>query len=258
MNIEIRPADGFEQAAERLRRELNNVGYEGPVDTALALELNASGLTLIRDTSRPPLRLHLDFTAGRQGYRLAHSQQQREGLVRALGQPPQGALIVDASAGLGRDALLLAARGYRVMAWERHPVVYQLLADALERASRHPALTDSIRRIHLYAGPYDPSQTTERPIAGVFDPMFPERAKRAAVKKEMQLLQALMPTRPDADAAQTLAQLRAHVERRVVVKRPLQAPPLGPDPPHGSVRGKSVRFDIYHTPPPADPLAPTE
>ncbi|MGM0554202.1 MAG: class I SAM-dependent methyltransferase [Pseudomonadota bacterium] len=259
MHIAIRPASGFEAAAEQLRRELEASGFRSTPEATLALELDASGLTLLRDTPHPPLRLHLDFTTGRQGYRLARSAQQREGLIRALGPLPRGALIADASAGLGRDTLLLSARGYRVMAWERHPVVYQLLADALQRAARDPALVDTIGRIRLLAGPYGPPSAGERPAAGIFDPMFPERTKRAAVKKDMQLLQALMPGHPaDADAEHTLAQLRAGVERRVVVKRPLQAPALGSDPPDGSLHGKSVRFDIYHARTAADPEVPPE
>jgi 16S rRNA (guanine1516-N2)-methyltransferase len=75
--------------------------------------------------------------------------------------------------------------------------------------------------------------------------MFPERAKRAAVKKDMQLTQALMEGDPDPEPETTLQTLRNAATRRVVVKRPLHAPALGPDTPQGSVRGKSVRFDVY-------------
>ena len=245
MTLEVRATPGFEPAAEALRRALEARCWRHEGAARLALEIDERGLTLVRDDRRPALRLHLDFASGRQGYRLAHSGHQREDLIRALGGLPRDSLVVDATAGLGRDTLLLAAHGFRVHAWERHPVVYHLLADALDRAGQSAALAALVRRITLHEGAADPAGLAEIPAAAVFDPMFPERRKRAAVKKEMQLLQLLLPENPDRDAEETLTQLRAGVSRRVVVKRPLHAPALGPQPPQASVRGRSTRFDIY-------------
>ena len=243
MPLEVRAAPGHEAESERLREALAGYHHEGEAE--LVLEAGDHGLQLIREDTRPTLRLHLDFAAGRLGYRLAHAGHQREGLIRAFGKLPRDGQVLDASAGLGRDTLLLAAHGFRVTAWERHPVVYHLLADALARAVLSPELAPIIRRITLHEGQADPAHLNPPAMAAVFDPMFPERAKRAAVKKDMQLIQALMPEAADPDAEQTLATLRRHVERRVIVKRPLQAPALGPDTPQASVKGKSVRFDLY-------------
>ena len=243
MPLEVRAAPGHETEAERLREALAGYHHEGEAE--LVLEAGDHGLQLIRADLQPPLRLHLDFAAGRQGYRLAHAGDQREGLIRAFGKLPRDGHVLDASAGLGRDSLLLAAHGFRVTAWERHPVVYHLLDDALARAAHSPELAAIIRRIALLEGPATPADVTPPAMAAVFDPMFPERTKRAAVKKDMQLIQALMPDAADPDAEQTLARLRGHVERRVIVKRPLHAPALGPDTPQASVKGKSVRFDLY-------------
>lgn len=245
MTLEVRAAPGFETAAETLRGALEARCWRHEGAARLALEIDEQGLSLVRDDSRPPLRLRLDFAGGRQGYRLAHSSHQREDLIRALGGLPRDSLVVDATAGLGRDTLLLAAHGFRVQAWERHPVVYHLLADALGRAGQAAPLAAIVQRITLHEGAADPASLPEKAVAAVFDPMFPERRKRAAVKKDMQLLQALMPVHPDSDAEDTLALLRASVTRRVVVKRPLQAPALGPRPPQAAVRGRSTRFDIY-------------
>ncbi len=255
MPLEVRAAPGHEAVAERLREALAGYRHEGEAE--LVLEAGDHGLQLIRADLQPPLRLHLDFAAGRQGYRLAHAGHQREGLIRAFGKLPRDGHVLDGSAGLGRDTLLLAARGFRVTAWERHPVVYRLLADALARAATHPDLAPVIQRITLLEGGADPSAVSPPPMAAVFDPMFPERAKRAAVKKDMQLIQALMADTADPDAEQTLATLRGHVERRVIVKRPLHAPALGPDAPLASVKGKSVRFDLYSATGPAEATAAT-
>ncbi|WP_018872963.1 class I SAM-dependent methyltransferase [Thioalkalivibrio sp. ALJ16] len=245
MALTIRAMAGGEARADRLQAALGACDYRHTGPAQLVLEATADGLALVREDTQPALRLQLDFVGGRQGYRLAHAGHQREGLIRALGKLPRDSYVIDASAGLGRDTLLLAAHGFRVTAWERHPVVYELLADALARAASHAELAPLVERIHLFSGAADPAQLHPRADAAVFDPMFPPRNKRAAVKKDMQLIQALMHDTADPDAEQTLATLRANVERRVIVKRPLHAPALGPDAPQASVRGKSVRFDIY-------------
>ncbi|MFO7955281.1 class I SAM-dependent methyltransferase [Thioalkalivibrio sp.] len=245
MPLTVRAAPGRKAEAERLREALARCGYHHDGDADLVLETGDHGLELIREDTRPPLRLQLDFAAGRQGYRLAHAGHQREGLIRAFGKLPRDGRVLDASAGLGRDTLLLAAHGFQVTAWERHPVVYHLLADALARAALHPELAPIIGRIDLREGNANPDRLDPPAMAAVFDPMFPERTKRAAVKKDMQLIQALMPDAADPDAEETLASLRRHVERRVIVKRPLHAPAVGPDTPQARVKGKSVRFDLY-------------
>ncbi|WP_019623488.1 class I SAM-dependent methyltransferase [Thioalkalivibrio thiocyanoxidans] len=245
MTLQVRAEPGQEPRAREIDHYLQVEGYRHLGEAALVLEVGTHGLALIREESRRALRLHLDFATGRQGYRLAHSGHQREGLIRAMGNIPRDSHVVDATAGLGRDTLLLAAHGFRVDAWERHPVIYLLLADALERAAREEVLAPIVERITLHVGLATPATLSTQPVAAVFDPMFPERAKRAAVKKDMQLTQALMEGDPDPDPETTLQNLREAATRRVIVKRPLHAPALGPDAPQGSVRGKSVRFDIY-------------
>ncbi|WP_019024624.1 MULTISPECIES: class I SAM-dependent methyltransferase [unclassified Thioalkalivibrio] len=245
MTLQVRAEPGQEVRAREIDRYLHAQGYRHPGKAPLVLEVGAHGLSLIREEGRRELCLHLDFATGRQGYRLAHSGHQREGLIRAMGNIARDSHVVDATAGLGRDTLLLAAHGFRVDAWERHPVVYLLLADALQRAAHDEALAPIVERITLHAGLAAPATLSTPPVAAVFDPMFPERAKRAAVKKDMQLTQALMEGDPDPEPETTLQRLREAATRRVVVKRPLHAPALGPDTPQGSVRGKSVRFDVY-------------
>ena len=77
-------------------------------------------------------------------------------------------------------------------------------------------------------------------------PMFPERRKSAAVRKEMALLQQLLEGDAAADAGEGLLDwARASPVARVVVKRPLRAPFLGGREPSHSLRGKAVRFDVH-------------
>ena len=76
------------------------------------------------------------------------------------------------------------------------------------------------------------------------DPMFPTKTKRAAVGREAQVLQAFAtPDSPQDDQLLTWALDTAL--RRVVVKRPIKAPPLAGPHPTSAVKGRAVRFDIY-------------
>ncbi len=220
---------------------------EEPDPGGLVLTCGPEGLALTAREGDQALSLHLDLVRGPQGYRLAHAGQAREDLIRALGRLPRGSTVLDASTGLGRDSLVLAARGYRVIALERHPILAALFSDALQRAARHPALESVLA--HLDFHPADAGAwLAENDLlfdAAVFDPMFPPRRKDAAVKKEMQVLQRLLGVNADPDAPATLAALRRRVRRRVVVKRPLHAPHLGGQTPAHALRGRSIRFDIY-------------
>ncbi|WP_018870753.1 class I SAM-dependent methyltransferase [Thioalkalivibrio sp. ALgr3] len=270
MTLELRPVpEDDPRARERtrtLQRRLEAAGYVHGGDAALTLEVEADCLSLVLQGGRKPLRLTPDFVRGRQGYR--HARAAHETLVRAVGRVGEHAHIVDASAGLGRDALLLAARGWQVSAFERHPVVALLLEDALQRAAHagDPALAASAARVQLFPQAFAADALPAPADAAVFDPMFPQRRKNAAVKKDMQILQALMEApdqRPgqaspakdaeehdaasdtESDAAATLAALIPATRGRVVVKRPAGAAPLPGTAPISAIEGRAVRFDLY-------------
>lgn len=161
-------------------------------------------------------------------------------LAKAIGvKKDAGLAVLDATAGLGRDAYSLAALGCRVTAMERSPIVAMLLRDALYRAAEDPAVT----RILPLVGDCREEMAARRYDVVYLDPMFPERGKAAKSKKEMQYMQALL---GDEDSTDLLAPALACATRRVVVKRPIHAPPLEPAPkPSHTHKGKSVRFDVY-------------
>jgi 16S rRNA (guanine1516-N2)-methyltransferase len=48
--------------------------------------------------------------------------------------------VIDGTAGLGKDAFVLAGLGCKVTLVERHPVVVALLADGLARAWQDPEI----------------------------------------------------------------------------------------------------------------------
>jgi len=170
----------------------------------------------------------------------------RRDLARAMGlsQGAEGS-VVDATAGLGRDAFRLASLGCPVIAVERSPPVAALLADGLRRAAASSgAAATAARRIRLVPG--DARQVLHAdpaPDVVLIDPMYPPARKQAAPGKELALLRRLIGF--DDDAGELLATARAVARRRVVVKRRAHDPPLDGASPDRSWTGRSTRFDVY-------------
>jgi 16S rRNA (guanine1516-N2)-methyltransferase len=156
--------------------------------------------------------------------------------------------VLDATAGLGRDAFVLAALGCEVTLIERHPLVAALLEDGLRRASADSATAAIAARMRLREGDAIALMrdwSGDAPQVVYLDPMFPPRDKSALVKKEMRVFRPLVGDDGDAPALLTAAlSLASH---RVVVKRPRKALALsiGGIVPGYALEGKSSRFDVY-------------
>ena len=214
---------------------------------AMVLDYFPEGLGLLRveQRERP---LAVEFVAGRQGWRGAQDRFRHELVVKSCltGLAAEGVpSVVDATAGLGRDAFLLACAGARVTLVERQPVMAALLRDGLQRLTR--AMPELAERMTLLEGEAAQhlADLSGWPDCVLLDPMFPLRQKSAAVKKELVILQQLE-SPPTADQEETLlAAARAATNERVVVKRPLRAPVLAGETPAYQRAGKTVRFDVY-------------
>lgn len=232
-------------------------GCEVPGAVPVSTEAEAAGygctLLLCREQGALAVRnlasdwtpLSLTFDSGALGWRLTRERIRHERLVKALGGITESASpIVDATAGLGRDALVMAQAGYRVTLVERSPVLVALLADALQRlGQQQPELAE---RLQLVAGDALQVMPASAGYERVYlDPMFPDRSKTAAVKKDLRLLQLLLADQAPTDEAGLLEAALTCASKRVVVKRPARAAPLAGRAPNHSVTGKAVRFDVY-------------
>jgi len=200
------------------------------------LEELPEGLTLIGPEGEQ-LRVELQPTPG------------RPTVVRAVtaGSGP-APVVIDATAGLGGDAFDLAHAGCRVLAIERDPTVWQLLADGLRRALADPALADTAARIELLHGDARELLPRHGPVDAVYlDPLFEVRRRQAGKRKGMKLLQLLGGEKPPSAAAEgeLLDAAQDAARRRVAVKRQLRARWLADREPSGSIRGRTVRFDLY-------------
>ncbi|MGQ0586178.1 MAG: class I SAM-dependent methyltransferase [Gammaproteobacteria bacterium] len=169
----------------------------------------------------------------------------RQLLARAIGlHKDRDLTVLDATAGLGRDAFTLAALGARVTLAERNATIAALLADARGRALADPATAEAAARTGIVCADARKLMGPTAEFDVVYlDPMYPERGKAALARKEMQLLREL--TGGDADADALLA--AANACRRIVVKRPRAAPPLAGRAPSLALSGTQARFDIYLT-----------
>jgi 16S rRNA (guanine1516-N2)-methyltransferase len=209
------------------------------------LILAAAGEHLeLRDNRNPRLKpVSVDFTH-MDVRRYCPNLSRRQPLARAIGKKTR--LVVDATAGFCRDALLLALMGFRVTALERSPVIAALAQDGLRRFTTHTGvtLTQCLQLVTGDARDLLPA-TVPRPETIYLDPMFPpKRKKSAAVKKELRLLRAIVGE--DQDAVELFDISRRVALDRVVVKRPDDAPPLAPGP-NLSLSGRLVRYDVYLT-----------
>src|SRR3989338_8240727 len=136
--------------------------------------------------------IFVDFLAGSLAYRIQHANGKKQLLPRAVGLHHRPHLyIVDVTAGLGRDAFVLASLGAMVHLLERSPVMATLLKDGLRRAKA--VSCEIISRIQLTESDAKDFLMTEDQTPDVIylDPMFPER-RSALNKKEMRIIKSIV------------------------------------------------------------------
>ena len=219
----------------------------------LALVYHDDILCLMDESDAAAGRVWVDFDHPELHFRRRQALS-REFLIRAVGglRPRQVARnisgeghIIDATAGLGQDAFMLACAGWHVTLQEQSEVVHALLADGLQRALRaeDEGLRQVVARMTLCAPGDAVTRLAQLPSAEVIylDPMFPARDKSARVKKNRFLLQRL---HGDEGQGVGLLDTALRLTSKVVVKRPRLAPPLGRAP-SAKIQGKTSRFDIY-------------
>lgn len=189
----------------------------------------------------------VDFVAGGMAHRLRFGGGRGQPVARAVGIKGDSVpRVLDATAGLGRDAFVLASLGCTMTLLERSPIAWLLLTDGLRRAVADPATAAVAARIqlqHVHALDWLREAEPAQFDVVYLDPMFPEPDKRAKSKKEMAVLQALLGGDTDADAL--LEPALQVATKRVVVKRPRHAPWLAERKPDFVYEGESTRFDVY-------------
>ncbi|WP_249314079.1 class I SAM-dependent methyltransferase [Pseudoalteromonas sp. S2755] len=216
-------------------------------DAEFQLVYDELGLQLLKKDEPKLGAIRVDFVTGAVAHRRKFGGGKGQAIAKAVGLN-KGAVptVLDATAGLGRDAFVLASMGCKVVLHERNPVVAALLYDGLQRAYQDAEIGEWVQSTMQleFGSSHDLlEQAGWRPDVVYLDPMFPHREKSAQVKKEMRVFQDLVGNDLDADALLPFALQLA--TKRVVVKRPDYAGFLNDKTPSMQIKTKKNRFDVY-------------
>ena len=168
------------QAAELAGR----LGLQPAENPEFELQLTSGGLQLQEVNSKAgPVRV--DFVTGALAHRRQFGGGTGQMIARAVGiQRAVRPYLLDATAGLGRDAFVLACQGCRVDMIARHPLVAAQLQDGLQPAlllSETAAIVSNMQLQQGNAIELMQNWQGERPQVIYLDPMFPVRSKSALV-----------------------------------------------------------------------------
>jgi len=226
--------------AKQLRAKLNRDGAE----PSLLVYFGQKGVD-IRSARSPNKKGHrVDFSKidRRTG---AGNLSRKQIFPKSIGPPTN--TVIDATAGLGADAAMLALMGYTVRAFERSPILSVLLRDGLRRAKQHPELHDALggRLSFTESDSLDAMQSKQDVDVVYLDPMFPPKRKKSALPQgSIQMLQSIVGY-DNKDTTNKLFELALQVATtRVVVKRPNCATFFS-DNPVVVFKGKLVRYEVY-------------
>ncbi len=221
-----------------------------PAGGCKALWFTDKQVELVVHDEKHQSHLFCDFVTGPLGYRLRQREGKKQAIARALGLKKHCApQVIDATAGLGQDAFVLAALGCRMRLIERSPIIAALLKDGLKRATGCEMLLPILHHMQLIEGDsiilLKGLTQAEYPDIVYLDPMFPVAHRSALNKLSMRVVRDIVGA--DIDSEALLRTALEIAKERVVVKRAKLAPNTGGMNPHFSIAGKSNRYDIYLT-----------
>lgn len=192
--------------------------------------------------------MRVDFVNGPVAHRLRFGGGRGQDLAKAMGlRGGKTPTIIDATAGLGRDAFLLASLGAEVTLIERSDKMHALLEQGMQRAAVEGGqLREIIDRMTLLKGDAKDLLPDLSGESILIDPMHPPRKGSALVKQELRQVREIVGS--DEDAADLVRVALANATKRVVLKWPAKADPIeGIRPCTHQILGKSTRYDVFMT-----------
>ncbi|MGL4608638.1 MAG: class I SAM-dependent methyltransferase [Trueperaceae bacterium] len=224
----------FQAKAETLATELGL-----PLELQLPLQLVVGERLELRETASKTGPVYVDFSLLKRKY-AANLRRPMDLIARAVDakNKPQ---VLDATAGLGGDAFVMALWGCKVMMLERSPIVFALLRDGLEHAKADPEIAEVMKRMEPKYADAKTFLKNRNSEVIYLDPMYPESGKSAAKRKEMRLFREVVGD--DVDVQELFEIAKSQATKRVVIKRSIKAPELAK--PSFVLRGTTTRFDVY-------------
>lgn len=190
--------------------------------------------------------LRIDFAEGSVAHRLRFGGGRGQDIAKAMGlRAGKTPMIVDATAGLGRDSFLLASLGAQVTLIERSEKMHELLVQGMNRAAKEGGqMREIIGRMTLLKGDALDIIPDLAGEAILIDPMHPERKKSALVKQDLRQVREIVGS--DDDAADLVRLAIKHARKRVVLKWPAKAAPIeGVKKCTHQIIGKTTRYDVF-------------
>lgn len=231
----------FQELAERLNVPLRQSTDSNP--EAFFLTWRDGILKLLDKELLKKGGLSVDI-APRNGEKRSYPAPKEGAFAQAIGRKTK--TVIDATTGWAQDSLYLFRMGYDVRCIERSPMMAELLADGFQRLMRESWVQklELSPPILMAGNAIELLKNLESPPDCIYlDPMFPPKRKKSALsKKSMTILQELVGE--DLDKTELFAAAFAATGKRVVVKSPDYAEPLGGKP-RESFSGKLLRYDVY-------------
>lgn len=192
--------------------------------------------------------LKCSFIEGPILHRLKYGKGRGQNLAKAVGfKFNKNRTIIDATAGLGYDAFILASLGANVTLIERSEKIYDLLKAAISEAKLYGGeISKIVNRMNLLFGDSKDILPNIAPEVILIDTMYKERKKSALVKNDMRLVREVVGS--DSDHVELINVALNNASKRVVIKQPRYAETL--DNIKGcshQILGKTIRYDVYVT-----------
>lgn len=192
--------------------------------------------------------LKCSFIEGPILHRLKYGKGRGQNLAKAVGfKFNKNRTIIDATAGLGYDAFILASLGANVTLIERSEKIYDLLKSAISEAKLYGGeISKIVNRMNLLFGDSKDILPNIAPEVILIDTMYKDRKKSALVKNDMRLVREVVGS--DSDHVELINVALNNASKRVVIKQPRYAETL--DNIKGcshQILGKTIRYDVYVT-----------
>ena len=192
--------------------------------------------------------LKCSFIEGPILHRLKYGKGRGQNLAKAVGfKFNKNRTIIDATAGLGYDAFILASLGANVTLIERSEKIYDLLKAAISEAKLYGGeISNIVNRMNLLFGDSKDILPNIAPEVILIDTMYKDRKKSALVKNDMRLVREVVGS--DTDHVDLINVALNNASKRVVIKQPRYAEAL--DNIKGcshQILGKTIRYDVYIT-----------
>ena len=194
------------------------------------------------------IMLKCSFIEGPILHRLKYGKGRGQNLAKAVGfKFNKNRTIIDATAGLGYDAFILASLGANVTLIERSEKIYDLLKAAISESKLYGGeISNIVNRMNLLFWDSKDILPNIAPEVILIDTMYKDRKKSALVKNDMRLVREVVGS--DSDHVELINVALNNASKRVVIKQPRYAETL--DNIKGcshQILGKTIRYDVYVT-----------